>query len=83
MTKTRAATCTVVWAGTQAFWLIEAYKLEFLGQNVFVALWMRGLLYVIGNCWIIVQVMDAYEAKEADGSGINERSTTCVEKRSL
>ena len=84
MTKSRAAACTVVWAGTQALWLSEAYKLEFLGQNVFIQLWMRGLLYVIGNCWIIVQVMDAYEAKGVDFSGIDDSNpTTCVENHSL
>jgi phosphatidylinositol glycan class M len=79
MTKTRAALCTVVWVGTQALWLGEAYKLEFLGQNVFVALWIGGLIYVIGNCWIIGEVMDSYGA---NGSRINERDTTThVENR--
>jgi phosphatidylinositol glycan class M len=72
MTKTRVAFFTVVWAGTQGLWLAEAYKLEFLGQNVFVALWIRGLIYVIGNCWIIAGVMDSYEAKEAYGREVNE-----------
>jgi phosphatidylinositol glycan class M len=84
MTKTRAALCAIVWAGTQALWLSEAYKLEFLGQNVFVALWMRGLVYVIGNCWIIAGIMDSYETKEVDGDAINERdSKTYLENHSL
>jgi phosphatidylinositol glycan class M len=77
MTKTRATCCTVVWAGTQALWLSEAYKLEFLGQNVFVALWIRGLIYVVGNCWIIAGVMDSYEAKGADGSE-RETKMACI-----
>ena len=63
MTRTRAAFCAVVWVGTQAFWLSEAYKLEFLGQNTYVSLWMHGLIYVIGNCWIITGVLDSYEAR--------------------
>lgn len=64
MSKTRAALCTFVWVGTQALWLSEAYKLEFLGQNVFVALWIRGLIYVIGNCWIVTKIMDSYQVDE-------------------
>ncbi|KAF8136744.1 glycosyltransferase family 50 protein [Boletus edulis] len=41
----------VVWAGVQAVWLAEAYKLEFLGENVFFGLWLRSLLYVGGHAW--------------------------------
>ncbi|KAJ7905690.1 glycosyltransferase family 50 protein [Mycena olivaceomarginata] len=49
-----------VWVGTQALWLYEAYKLEFLGQNVFFGLWVRGLVYVAGNCWVLAGIMDGY-----------------------
>ena len=54
--------CLGVWIGTQALWLSEAYKLEFLGQNVFFGLWMRSLIYVIGNCWVLVEIMGAYRS---------------------
>lgn len=53
--------CVGVWIGTQALWLNEAYKLEILGRNVFFELWVRGLIYVIGNCWVLVKIMDAYD----------------------
>ncbi|KAJ7046985.1 glycosyltransferase family 50 protein [Mycena alexandri] len=49
-----------VWVGTQALWLHEAYKLEFLGENVFFGLWVRGLIYVVGNCWVLAGIMDGY-----------------------
>ena len=49
-----------VWVGTQALWLSEAYKLEFLGQNVFFSLWVRGLVYVIGHAWVLAQIMESY-----------------------
>ncbi|KAJ7709757.1 GPI mannosyltransferase 1 [Mycena rosella] len=49
-----------VWVGTQALWLSEAYKLEFLGQDVFFGLWVRGLIYVVGNCWVLAGIMDGY-----------------------
>ncbi|KAJ7632786.1 glycosyltransferase family 50 protein [Roridomyces roridus] len=60
MTRWKIALSVGVWVGTQALWLSEAYKLEFLGENVFFGLWIRGLLYVVGNCWVLAQVMDAY-----------------------
>jgi len=50
-----------MWAGTQALWLSEAYKLEFLGENVFYGLWVRGLIYVLGNAWVLVQMMGSYD----------------------
>ncbi|KAI1794599.1 glycosyltransferase family 50 protein [Ganoderma leucocontextum] len=60
MSGRRALAYGVVWIGTQALWLSEAYKLEFLGQNVFFGLWVRGLIYVVGNCWVLAGIMDAY-----------------------
>ena len=52
-----------VWAGTQALWLSEAYKLEFLGENVFYGLWVRGLIYVLGNAWVLVQILGSYDRR--------------------
>ncbi|PIL24220.1 hypothetical protein GSI_13973 [Ganoderma sinense ZZ0214-1] len=56
----RALAYGAVWIGTQALWLSEAYKLEFLGQNVFFGLWVRGLIYVVGNCWVLAGIMEGY-----------------------
>ncbi|KAF9532233.1 glycosyltransferase family 50 protein [Crepidotus variabilis] len=61
MTKGWAVAYGAVWAGTQALWLSEAYKLEFLGQSVFHGLWWRGLVYVVGNCWVIAGLVDVYD----------------------
>lgn len=61
MSRIRVTLCLAVWAGVQALWLSEAYKLEFLGEPVFFALWLRGLVYVAGNCWVLVQLMAAYD----------------------
>lgn len=56
----RAIVLLGVWIGTQALWLSEAYKLEFLGQNVFYGLWVRSLIYVLGNAWVLGELMDGY-----------------------
>lgn len=50
----------MVWAGTQAVWLAEAYKLEFLGEDVFFNLWLRSLLYVGGHAWVLGNIMEGY-----------------------
>ncbi|KAF8077581.1 glycosyltransferase family 50 protein [Lyophyllum atratum] len=58
--RRRALAYAGVWIGTQALWLSEAYKLEFLGRNVFFGLWMRGLVYVLGNVWVLGGIMGDY-----------------------
>lgn len=70
MATWRAGLYTGVWIGIQALWLAEGYRLEFLGQDVFVSLWIRSLIYVLGNCWIIAGVMDSYAQTplEIDGT---------------
>ncbi|KAJ3725757.1 glycosyltransferase family 50 protein [Lentinula raphanica] len=61
MPRTKAVACVTVWVGVQALWLSEAYRLEFLGVNVFYGLWLRGLIYVVGNCWVVAQLMQHYD----------------------
>ncbi|KAK0483711.1 glycosyltransferase family 50 protein [Armillaria novae-zelandiae] len=62
MSTRKAFTCLAVWIGVQALWLSEAYKLEFLGQNVFLGLWLRGLVYIVGNCWVLAEIMNGYKS---------------------
>ncbi|CCM04724.1 uncharacterized protein FIBRA_06912 [Fibroporia radiculosa] len=50
-----------VWVAAQVLWLSEAYKLEFLSQNVFLGLWLRSLVYVVMNCWVLAQIMVHYQ----------------------
>lgn len=52
--------CGVVWAGTQALWLAGAYRLEFLGENAYFSLWLRGLVYLAGHTWVLAKVIDDY-----------------------
>ncbi|VDB99791.1 unnamed protein product [Peniophora sp. CBMAI 1063] len=59
----KAIICAVVWFGTQALWLSQAYKLEFLGEGVYYNLWACGVVYVAGNAWVVGAILDAYEGK--------------------
>lgn len=62
MSRSKALSCVGVWVGVQGLWLSEAYKLEFLGQGVFLSLWFRGLVYVLGNAWVLVSIIESYKA---------------------
>ncbi|KZP12570.1 glycosyltransferase family 50 protein [Athelia psychrophila] len=60
ISTTRATCLLLVWVGTQALWLAEAYKLEFLGADVFYGLWVRSLVYVAGGAWVLGGIMSGY-----------------------
>jgi len=53
----------LVWIGTQALWLAEAYKLEFLGQQVFFGVWIRSCIYLVGNAWVLKGIMEGYSSQ--------------------
>ncbi|KAI0797589.1 glycosyltransferase family 50 protein [Abortiporus biennis] len=57
----KALLSVAVWFGAQGLWLSKAYRLEFLGENVFYGLWLRGLIYVAGHSWVLASVMDSYQ----------------------
>ncbi|KAL8761248.1 MAG: hypothetical protein Q9184_002628 [Pyrenodesmia sp. 2 TL-2023] len=47
-------TALILWIGTQALWLHQAYRLEFLGLSTFVpGLFVSGLLFFAVNVWIL------------------------------
>jgi phosphatidylinositol glycan class M len=60
VTPFRAVVLLLVWVGSQALWLSEAYKLEFLGRDVFWELWVRSLIYVGAGAWVLGGVMHCY-----------------------
>jgi len=58
----RAVLLAACWFGTQALWLSQAYKLEFLGEPVFTRVWICSLIYVIGHTWVLGGIMEGYAA---------------------
>ncbi|KAI0062301.1 glycosyltransferase family 50 protein [Artomyces pyxidatus] len=57
----RALVYVGCWMGTQALWLSQAYRLEFLGEAVFYRLWICGLVYVAGHSWVLGGIMKGYD----------------------
>ncbi|KAJ2667268.1 hypothetical protein GGH99_006677, partial [Coemansia sp. RSA 1285] len=46
-----------VWFGSQAIYLQQAYKLEFLGENTFNLLWLASMVIFIANNLILSQII--------------------------
>jgi phosphatidylinositol glycan class M len=42
----------LVWFGSQALWLSNAYALEFMGIPVFYSLWICSAIFFVVNTWI-------------------------------
>ena len=45
------------WVGTELHWLFWGYKLEFLGENVFIHLWFASVLFFFANVWILCEFL--------------------------
>eukprot|EP01080_Neovahlkampfia_damariscottae_P012091 gene12091-5584_t len=44
-----------LWICSQTLWLNFAYKLEFLGENTFLEIWVSGLFFFCSNVYIIIE----------------------------
>jgi phosphatidylinositol glycan class M len=49
-----------LWVAAQALWLSQGYRLEFLGEGVFVELWTSGVIMLGINAWLVVSLVNGY-----------------------
>lgn len=52
--KYRGSLVAILWVLTQAFWLHQAFQLEFLGKSTFTpGLWISSILFFLVNSWTL------------------------------
>ncbi|KAF8506173.1 GPI mannosyltransferase 1 [Hysterangium stoloniferum] len=52
-----ASLMVAIWVGSQAIWLSTAYRLEFLGEQVYLPLWLASMVFLAGNSWVLVKML--------------------------
>lgn len=53
LTTSKYTVLCTAWVGSQALWLSQAYRLEFLGQNVFHNLWICSIAFYMVQTAIV------------------------------
>ncbi|GAA5846193.1 hypothetical protein JCM9279_005855 [Rhodotorula babjevae] len=69
----RAVLVGSVWALTQALWLSQAFRLEMLAEPRFVEVWAAGIVFLVGQSWVLAEVLRAWRrpgrAARREGEG--------------
>jgi len=60
LSKSKAIFLLGLWIGSQAAWLSIAYRLEFLGSQVYLPLWAAGIVYVAANSYVLAEIIRGY-----------------------
>lgn len=64
MSWQRSLSLILPWVVSEAHWLFWGYKLEMLGQNCFLELWLASLLFFLANVRILTQVLQYSSVKD-------------------
>ncbi|GAA5860668.1 hypothetical protein JCM3774_006245 [Rhodotorula dairenensis] len=64
MSWRRAAIIATLWIGGQAIWLSQAFRLEMLGESVFLQVWSASVLFLLIQAFVLVELLQAYVPPE-------------------
>jgi phosphatidylinositol glycan class M len=56
----RAAVMFALWLAAMALWLLQAYRLEFLGENTYLAVWFASVVFFSVNIGILCALILAF-----------------------
>ncbi|KAK9944261.1 hypothetical protein M0R45_009835 [Rubus argutus] len=56
--KWKGLSCIALWVGGQLHWLWWGYMLEFKGRNVFLQLWVAGIIFLFANTYVLVSLIN-------------------------
>ncbi|GAA6026325.1 hypothetical protein JCM8202_005857 [Rhodotorula sphaerocarpa] len=65
MNPRRAAVTAAMWVAGQAIWLSQAYRLEMLGESVYLRVWAASILFLFIQTFVLAQLLLAYRAPAA------------------
>ena len=63
MSRTQAASLVVPWILGYVHWLYWGYRLEYLGENVFLQLWLASVVFFMFNTRILVKIIESSSPK--------------------
>eukprot|EP01024_Parvocaulis_polyphysoides_P009087 TRINITY_DN1277_c0_g2_i5.p1 TRINITY_DN1277_c0_g2~~TRINITY_DN1277_c0_g2_i5.p1 ORF type:complete len:403 (-),score=37.31 TRINITY_DN1277_c0_g2_i5:36-1172(-) len=59
--RTKIGVCVCVWICLQINWLYWGYALEFLGQQVFLQVWLSSLGFFVGNVVLVLVIILTFQ----------------------
>ncbi|POY69951.1 hypothetical protein BMF94_7043 [Rhodotorula taiwanensis] len=61
MSARRTAVVGVIWIGGQAIWLSQAYRLEMLGESVYLRVWSASIVFLFAQAVVLGQLLCAFK----------------------
>ncbi|KAF8610694.1 glycosyltransferase family 50 protein [Ceratobasidium sp. AG-I] len=58
----RGVAIGLVWVLSQALWLAAAFRLELLGENVYVWVWAASIIFLLSNGFVLGEILSTFKA---------------------